>query len=107
VGMYIEPHRRPLDFVNYDRFHPLFLYELILNLVLFFILTKLEKKYPRGSGFIFGFYILGYAIIRFFLEFFRINAWQIQGINTAQGICVVSAAATLVFLKSRSRCTIN
>ena len=39
--MYIPPERRPLELVNFDYFHPTFLYESLWNLMVFGLLIFL------------------------------------------------------------------
>lgn len=50
--------------------HPTMLYELFLNLALFAILWAVRKR-PARDGFIFCLYLIGYAVIRFGVSFFR------------------------------------
>lgn len=50
--------------------HPTQIYEIILNLILFAGLWKWRKK-VTFDGQLFLTYVMGYGIIRFFLEFFR------------------------------------
>ena len=59
-------------------FHPTFLYEIIPN---FFLLTLLLYFYNdltnKRSGMVFAFYAIGYGIIRFCTEFFRLDSLKI------------------------------
>lgn len=50
--------------------HPTQIYESLLNLLLFFALTWLYRR-KRFDGQIFGLYLVGYAILRAFVESFR------------------------------------
>jgi phosphatidylglycerol:prolipoprotein diacylglycerol transferase len=50
--------------------HPAMLYELVLDLGGFFLLWSVRKR-PWGDGFIFCSYLMLYAVIRFFVSFFR------------------------------------
>lgn len=50
--------------------HPVMLYELVLNLGIFFFLWSIRKQ-PRGDGFIFGLYLILYSIGRFIVSFYR------------------------------------
>ena len=52
--------------------HPVFLYESILNLILFFILRQVFKK-QQNFGLTTLLYIGGYSFIRFLMEFIRID----------------------------------
>lgn len=88
-GIYINPANRVPGFESFSHFHPLFLYEAILLLFLFGLLLTLRHKFIPGSGKLICFYLIGYSIIRFLLEFLRINPWQVAGIPVAQIICAV------------------
>ncbi|MBR3604167.1 MAG: prolipoprotein diacylglyceryl transferase [Elusimicrobiaceae bacterium] len=50
--------------------HPTQLYEVVANLILFFILQHYYKK-PHKNGGVLAAYIVGYCTIRFVIEFFR------------------------------------
>lgn len=93
------------NFFNNELFgqngQPIFLYESVLNLILFVILYK---KYGEHKNL--WYYMLGYGLIRFFLEFFRVNPWTIPYINlpTAQIISIlfiITAYANLYRLRPR------
>lgn len=56
-------------------FHPTFLYEIIPNFVLLILLLfNYEKLTAKRSGLVFGFYAVGYGLIRFITEFYRLDA---------------------------------
>lgn len=60
-------------------FHPTFLYEIIPNcILLFIILYNYEKLTRKRAGLVFAFYAMGYGYIRFFTEFFRLDALVYQ-----------------------------
>lgn len=63
-----------------DRFfHPTFIYEIIPNFILFFLILYFWEKLTRKrSGLVFGVYGIGYGIIRFFTEFYRLDALKIN-----------------------------
>lgn len=70
--------------------HPIFIYEFILNLILFFVLLKIFKVSKGSSGVVFFSYIMGYGIIRFSMEFLRIDlALKIFGIRFPQIIALI------------------
>jgi len=58
--------------------------ESILNLILFFIITKAKKRHPSTA-----LYLIGYGLIRFFFEFTRQDTWQISSIKIGQLISVL------------------
>lgn len=66
--------------------HPTQLYEAFLNLILFIILFATRKRVLK-TGIKFGYYLIGYGTIRFFVEFFRGDPRGIHlNLSTAQWI---------------------
>lgn len=97
--IYISPENRPLEYLSYNFFHPTFLYESILNFVLFLILFFLFRSRRLADGMIFVFYLLGYSLIRFFLEFIRLDpAPVIFGLRWPQIISIFIFFLALVLL---------
>jgi phosphatidylglycerol:prolipoprotein diacylglycerol transferase len=105
-GIYIPPQYRLTEFANVDRYHPLFLYEALLNVVNFIILILLGQKYSERlklkDGDLIFFYFINYGTIRFFLEFLRLDWSPLAGttINVNQltaAIAVVASVAALLW----------
>ncbi|MFA5359588.1 MAG: prolipoprotein diacylglyceryl transferase [Patescibacteria group bacterium] len=79
-GIPIDLIHRPWQYFDYSYFHPAFLYESIGNLIIFLILIFLQiliiKKQKISTLnyklFVIG-YIFLYSLLRFFLEFIRID----------------------------------
>lgn len=85
------PHQELPAGTDYNTlFHPTFLYEslwcLVVFLVLYNVLSRRADKL-RGGDVILG-YIFLYPLGRFFIEFFRPDAWRMGGLATAQWIAV-------------------
>jgi len=78
-GIYIDPSHRPLQFYQHSYYQPAFFYESVLNFILFVILIGLAKK-RQPDGRMTYWYIMGYSLIRFFMEFIRIDATAMIGI---------------------------
>jgi phosphatidylglycerol:prolipoprotein diacylglycerol transferase len=97
------PHQPPPD-GRYDlRYHPTFLYESLWCLVVFLILYNVHARLPhklRNGDVILGYLIL-YPFGRFFIEFFRPDAWIIGRLATAQWIAVGCVAGGLITLALR------
>ncbi|NMB57315.1 prolipoprotein diacylglyceryl transferase [Candidatus Beckwithbacteria bacterium] len=87
-AVYIKPENRVVGLENFSYFHPLFFYESILNFILFCIFLFLLKKKKIKAGFIY-IYCLSYGLIRFFLEFLRINPWQLFFFTTGQWLSLI------------------
>ncbi len=74
VAIFVEKQFRPYLYKDYEIFHPHFLYESILNFIIFLILLFLIKKTAkRYSGLTFFTYILLYSSVRIFLEYLRLD----------------------------------
>jgi len=74
----IELVKRPLAYINYEYFHPTFLYESLGSLLIFvllFLLTYLWRKNLnlRHSKIIAAVYLFSYSVLRFGLEFIKID----------------------------------
>jgi phosphatidylglycerol---prolipoprotein diacylglyceryl transferase len=104
--IYIEPRYRVSGFANYDYFHPLFLYESLWNLANVFFLMWIARRFEGRlkTGDVLLVYLVTYPIGRFLLDFLRLDASQLGGINANQTfmaiVAVVSAAA--LFLRHLS-----
>ncbi len=99
-GWHIPYGLRPSQFLKSETFHPLFLYEAILNVLLFvglyFGYLKLRTKLKKGT--FVWIYLIGYSAIRFSLEFMRIEPWKIYGLNTAHIISILVFLVASFFL---------
>ena len=94
-GIYIRPENRLLEVMDFKYFHPLFLYESLWCLAIFLVLLKIVKK----NHFII--YLGLYGLGRFFLEFLRLEAWTINGVNVAQMISAGLILGALGFIMGR------
>ena len=105
--IYIDPLHRVAGYQNYDYFTPLFLYESLWNLLNMAVLLWLGRRFEKWlkPGDLFFFYAIMYAIGRFFLEFLRLDASQVAGINFNQTFMVIVALVSGVafFLNHRLR----
>lgn len=72
-GIPIDMAHRPIQYLSSTHFHPAFLYESILNFILFLILFFLMKKDKLPAGAVALLYIAGYGLIRFVMELIRID----------------------------------
>ncbi|MCU0514118.1 MAG: prolipoprotein diacylglyceryl transferase [Anaerolineae bacterium] len=91
-------------------FHPLFLYEALWSLLAFFVLLTLFQRGKLGNialktGDIFLLYLMQYSVIRFLLEFLRVEVAYVPGtsINSSQVfVALVFVGALVLFLRNRS-----
>lgn len=72
--LFIPISKRTFDYINFEYFHPTFLYESILDLAAFIVLVVLFKRFNKYSGLIACTYLILYSIIRIFVEHFRIDS---------------------------------
>lgn len=72
--IFIPIQNRPLEYIDFEYFHPTFLYESLLNFILFLILFCGFKKMFNQKGMITSVYLVGYSLIRIFVESFRIDS---------------------------------
>jgi phosphatidylglycerol:prolipoprotein diacylglycerol transferase len=98
----IEPRYRLPGFANLVTYHPLFLYESLFNLANMFFLLWLSRSYGSRlkKGDVFLTYLVSYPVFRFLMEFLRLDASQVAGLNanqTLMAVIAVLAAAALVW----------
>jgi phosphatidylglycerol:prolipoprotein diacylglycerol transferase len=102
----VEPFRSLVDYPLDTRFHPLFLYEALWNLGLFFLLVWLfnRKRKSLRYGDFFLIYVMAYSFVRFFLEFIRADVPSVGGINPSQGFTLLAfVVAGVIFLYRYTR----
>ena len=104
-AIYIDPLHRVPGFQDYERFHPLFLYESIWSLANMALLLWLGHRYAKSlrNGDIFLVYLIGYPLGRFLLEFLRLDSSQVAGLNANQTLMLIIAMAAAVTLFLRWR----
>lgn len=89
--LYIPLSHRPLQYINFEYFHPTFLYESIWNLIVFILLITIARKYFKDkTGSITCLYLIFYSLGRFIIEGFRVdNIYIIFGLPIAQFISII------------------
>ena len=101
LKLYIAPENRPTEFMAFDYFHPTFLYESLLNLMLLVMLILIFKK-KVNEGIIFFTYILFYSIIRLFVEQIRLdsilNFGDISLAQIVSGIGIITGLLGLIIV---------
>ncbi|HVF24803.1 MAG TPA: prolipoprotein diacylglyceryl transferase [Anaerolineales bacterium] len=103
--IFIDPAHRLVGFVDVEYYHPLFLYEAIWNLGNVFLLLWISRRYADRlrHGDIFLLYLVIYPIGRFLLDFLRLDASMVAGININQTIMAVVAVGAVLALFLRHR----
>jgi prolipoprotein diacylglyceryl transferase len=70
-GLEIAPEFRPDQYADFETFHPTFLYESILNVILGFTIIWAGNRFPSLRGRLIGSYFIGYGAVRFTMELIR------------------------------------
>ncbi|MEO1403484.1 MAG: prolipoprotein diacylglyceryl transferase [Cyanobacteria bacterium J06635_1] len=103
----IGPYQNLAEYPETTRFHALFLYESVWNLIgfglLFWISRKFQKQLKPGDLALM--YAIWYPLGRFFIEFLRTDSWFFPGtpfnvVHALSFVAVIGAAATL-FVRHR------
>lgn len=99
--LFIDPSRRLPAYGDVAYYHPLFLYEMIYNLLNMALLLWLGKRFASRlkNGDIFLAYLIIYPVGRFFLEYLRLDPSPFGTVNvnqTIMGIIALAATAALV-----------
>ena len=115
--LFIPMQNRPIEFINYEYFHPTFLYESLWNFIIFIILIIIFNKQNKTNfvrpGFISCLYLIFYSFGRFWIEALRTDPLCIGalppfcegGIRMAQFISIFLFSSGLIgifFLRLRS-----
>ncbi len=104
--IFIDPAYRLSGYESVNFYHPLFAYEMILNILNLIILLRLASHFNGilKDGDIFLAYLVVYSLIRFLLEFLRLDIALVNHVNINQvffAIIFVCVGAGL-FLRHRT-----
>ncbi len=97
--IFIDPAHRLTGYENIEFYHPLFAYEMILNSIVLIFLLWLTKKYgmqANRQGTLFLIYLASYSLIRFLLEFLRLDVALVNGMNVNQIFFILLFALCVV-----------
>jgi phosphatidylglycerol:prolipoprotein diacylglycerol transferase len=107
-GLQIANPPAPYNGIEYygQGFHPMFLYESIWSFVAFLVLLWLfnnkRNNFRHGEFALLA--IMQYSVIRYLLEFLRIDLTLTAGINVSQAVTIASFVVAGFFLfRSRSK----
>ena len=111
-GISIDAAHRTYQYVDLatypeatTRFHPLFLYESLLNLVGFVVLFAVSRRFGHRlkDGDLILLYFLWYPVVRIFVESYRFDAWTTNGVPTATLISIFVGICALLLFVGRHR----
>jgi len=93
-GIMIEPSYRLPGYEEVARYQPLFLYESLSMLLvwggLWWGITS--GRLPVGKGLVAASYLIGYGVVRFFLDGLRLETWTVGGVAVAQLVSLLAVA---------------
>lgn len=96
-AIFISEEHRPAVVRHVSHFHPLFAYEALLMIAVGGLLWWLYKlqKLQVGTGYLFGLYIFLYSVIRFFLDFLRLEKAVVSNLGLGFNQIFLVAVAVL------------
>ncbi len=93
----IYPVNRPFDYEVFSFFHPTFLYESLGLVIIALILSWLSFKKETPCVYIVSLYLVAYGILRFLLEFIKIDSTPIVfGIRWPQIASIIMIALGII-----------
>lgn len=104
--LFIPISHRPTEFINYEFFHPTFLYESILDILIFVLLLVLFKRLSKTPGLIACIYLILYSFVRILVESCRVDSvLNIAGIPIAQimSLAIIIFASVFVIILIRKK----
>jgi len=103
--LYIDPAHRLRGFEQQSYYHPLFAYESLLNLanmlLLIWVTRRFAGRLKRGD--VFNVYLIFYPLVRFGLDFLRLDASEVLSVNINQALMAVVGVAAIGVLLWRHR----
>lgn len=101
--LYIPPDRRPPELVNFEYFHPTFLYESLWDLMVFALLLTLFFRSLQGKprlkiGTLFLTYLASYSLGRLWIEGFRTDSLMLGPLRMAQVVSLIGIIVGLAGL---------
>jgi phosphatidylglycerol:prolipoprotein diacylglycerol transferase len=115
-GIPINPLNRPAEYISSQYFHPTFLYESIGSLIIFIILILFHRwimKNKKQNCVMYYVlcvmcYLIMYSILRFFMEFIRIDPTpEFFGLRWPQIASLIIIVASLILLLKNKKIYAN
>ena len=106
-GIYIAPEYRVPGYAQFEYFHPTFLYESLLNLLVCLVLLWIARRFAQQlkPGDVFLLYLVFYSIVRFGMELLRLDSSGLGDFNINQTLSVIVALGAGLWLVVRHRST--
>jgi prolipoprotein diacylglyceryl transferase len=98
-GLEIDPdNRQPLEYFEFETFHPTFLYEALWCLAAVGVLLLVERRFRIRPGGLFALYVLLYSIGRVWVETIRIDpSHEIAGVRLNVFVAAVAIVLSGAF----------
>jgi len=104
-GLEIAPDRRPPEYVEFETFHPTFLYEALWNVLITVpVILLLERRHKLAKGARFPIYMILYGTVRFLTELLRTDTtFRLLGLsrNGYVSIGAIIGGAVLLYIAQR------
>jgi prolipoprotein diacylglyceryl transferase len=98
-GLQIDVAHRPAGYVQFETFHPTFLYESVWMIGVALVLIWADKRFTLGHGRVFALYIVLYCIGRFWIEALRIDsAHHFLGLRLNDWTALIAGLGGLIWL---------
>jgi phosphatidylglycerol:prolipoprotein diacylglycerol transferase len=82
--------------------HPTFLYESIIDIILFFVLFRILRR-PHKKGTVLCLYLIFYSAARFFIESLRTDSLMVGSLRAAMLVSLIAIAAGIIILIIRRK----
>ncbi len=105
-GIPIDLANRPVGYEQFNYFHPLFLYESFFDLAIFIVLLVLFGKNRLKSGRLTLLYFILYSVVRFCLDFLRIEPASLGFLSWGQWVSIALVTAAIlcwIWLKRKEK----
>lgn len=88
----ISRENRIAEYVQFETFHPTFLYESLLNIVVVGTILWVEKRFKPVPGSLFAVYLVLYGIVRFLMELLRTDTdYRLAGLSRNGWLAILVA----------------
>ncbi len=93
------------EYLDFSTFHPTFLYESLLNLVVVGLILLVEKRFKPAAGSLFLVYLALYGVVRFLMELLRTDtAYRLAGLSRNGWIAaLVAVGGTIGYVMMQRR----
>jgi phosphatidylglycerol---prolipoprotein diacylglyceryl transferase len=103
--IFISPEHRLAGYEAVEFYHPLFAYESILSLLNLVLILWVSRRFVERlrTGDLFLLYLFNASIIRFLLEFLRLDVALVNGLNINQLFMFILAVCCAAWFYQRNR----